>query len=71
MPGVPSQGLADKLVVPVATLGDVDVPRLAVGVYATSISTPLFFTQAVGRFVRSRAKGENYEIGRASCRERV
>ncbi len=29
----------------------VDVPRLAVGVYATTISTPLFFAQAVGRFV--------------------
>ncbi|NED85154.1 ATP-dependent helicase, partial [Streptomyces sp. SID11233] len=26
----------------------VDVPRLAVGVYATTISTPLFFAQAVG-----------------------
>lgn len=36
----------------------VDVPRLAVGVYATSISTPLFFAQAVGRFVRSRRRGE-------------
>ena len=30
----------------------VDVPRLAVGVYATSASTPLFFAQAIGRFVR-------------------
>lgn len=36
----------------------VDVPRLAVGVYATSTSTPLFFQQAVGRFVRSRRRGE-------------
>lgn len=36
----------------------VDVPRLAVGVYATSSSTPLFFAQAVGRFVRSRRRGE-------------
>ncbi|MCG6567210.1 DEAD/DEAH box helicase [Tessaracoccus sp. ZS01] len=36
----------------------VDVPRLAVGVYATATSTPLFFAQAVGRFVRSRRKGE-------------
>ena len=26
--------------------------RLAVGVYATSASTPLFFAQAIGRFVR-------------------
>lgn len=36
----------------------VDVPRLAVGVYATSSSTPLFFAQAIGRFVRSRKPGE-------------
>lgn len=40
----------------------VDVPRLAVGVYATSTSTPLFFAQAVGRFVRSRAKGETASV---------
>ena len=36
----------------------VDVPRLAVGVYATSASTPLYFAQAVGRFVRTRRRGE-------------
>lgn len=36
----------------------VDVPRLAVGVYATSAATPLFFAQAIGRFVRSRMPGE-------------
>lgn len=36
----------------------VDVPRLAVGVYATSSATPLFFAQAIGRFVRSRRRGE-------------
>ena len=36
----------------------VDVPRLAVGVYATSTSTPLFFAQVVGRFVRARRRGE-------------
>lgn len=36
----------------------VDVPRLSVGVYATSSSTALFFAQAVGRFVRSRRRGE-------------
>ncbi len=36
----------------------VDVPRLAVGVYATSVQTPLFFAQAVGRFVRARRRGE-------------
>jgi superfamily II DNA or RNA helicase len=36
----------------------VDVPRLAVGVFATATSTALFFAQAVGRFVRSRRRGE-------------
>ena len=40
----------------------VDVPRLTVGVYATSASTPLFFAQAVGRFVRSRRPGETASI---------
>jgi superfamily II DNA or RNA helicase len=40
----------------------VDVPRLAVGVYATSASTPLFFAQAIGRYVRSRRSGETASI---------
>ena len=40
----------------------VDVPRLAVGVYATSTSTPLFFAQAVGRLVRARARGETASV---------
>ncbi len=40
----------------------VDVPRLAVGVYATSTSTPLFFAQAVGRFVRARKRGETASV---------
>ncbi|MBK1788718.1 DEAD/DEAH box helicase [Prauserella cavernicola] len=40
----------------------VDVPRLAVGVYATSASTPLFFAQAIGRFVRSRQPGETASV---------
>lgn len=40
----------------------VDVPRLAVGVYATSASTPLFFAQVVGRFVRARRAGETASI---------
>jgi superfamily II DNA or RNA helicase len=40
----------------------VDIPRLAVGVYATSASTPLFFAQAIGRFVRSRRPGETASI---------
>jgi hypothetical protein len=40
----------------------VDVPRLAVGVYATTTSTPLFFAQAIGRFVRARKRGETASI---------
>ena len=40
----------------------VDVPRLAVGVYATSAATPLFFAQAVGRFVRARRRGETASV---------
>jgi superfamily II DNA/RNA helicase len=40
----------------------VDVPRLLVGVYATSTSTPLFFAQAVGRFVRARRRGETASV---------
>jgi hypothetical protein len=40
----------------------VDVPRLSVGIYATSASTPLFFAQAIGRFVRSRRSGESASI---------
>jgi superfamily II DNA or RNA helicase len=40
----------------------VDIPRLAVGVYATSAATPLYFAQAVGRFVRSRRPGETSSI---------
>jgi hypothetical protein len=38
------------------------VPRLAVGVYATSVSTALFFAQAVGRFVRVRQRGETASV---------
>lgn len=40
----------------------VDVPRLAVGVYATSTATPLFFAQAIGRFVRARKRGETASV---------
>ena len=40
----------------------VDIPRLAVGVYATSVSTALFFAQAVGRFVRARRRGETASV---------
>lgn len=40
----------------------VDVPRLCVGVYATNASTPLFFAQAIGRFVRARRRGETASV---------
>jgi superfamily II DNA or RNA helicase len=40
----------------------VDIPRLAVGVYATSASTPLYFAQAIGRFVRARRLGETASV---------
>jgi len=40
----------------------VDVPRLSVGVYATSAATPLYFAQAVGRFVRARRRGETASV---------
>ncbi|MFC0681422.1 DEAD/DEAH box helicase [Lysobacter korlensis] len=40
----------------------VDVPRLCVGVYATSSATPLFFAQAIGRFVRARRRGETASV---------
>ncbi|MGV8885157.1 MAG: DEAD/DEAH box helicase [Microbacteriaceae bacterium] len=53
-----SQG-SDRWIVAVRMVSEgVDVPRLAVGVYATSASTPLYFAQAVGRFVRTRRRGE-------------
>ncbi|MGL5826599.1 MAG: DEAD/DEAH box helicase [Nocardioides sp.] len=40
----------------------VDIPRLAVGVYATTTSTRLFFAQAVGRLVRARRRGETASV---------
>jgi len=53
----------DKWMVAVRMVSEgVDVPRLAVGVYATSVSTPLFFAQAVGRFVRARQRGETASV---------
>ncbi len=53
-----SEGTSRWLVAVRMVSEGVDVPRLAVGVYATSASTPLFFAQAIGRFVRSRRPGE-------------
>ena len=43
-------------------------PRLAVGVYATSASTPLYFAQAIGRFVRARRPGERASVFLPSVR---
>ena len=37
-------------------------PASSVGVYATSAATPLFFAQAVGRFVRARRRGETASV---------
>jgi hypothetical protein len=39
----------------------VDIPRLAVGVYATTTTTELFFRQAVGRLVRWRRGGRRQQ----------
>lgn len=53
----------DKWIVAVRLVSEgTDIPRLAVGVWATSYRTPLFFAQAVGRFVRSRRRGETATV---------
>jgi len=39
----------------------VDIPRLSVGVYATTTTTELFFRQAVGRFVRWRRGAKRHQ----------
>jgi superfamily II DNA or RNA helicase len=57
------EGSRDRWLVAVRMVSEgVDIPRLAVGVYATSVSTPLFFAQAVGRFVRGRKRGETASV---------
>jgi superfamily II DNA or RNA helicase len=44
-----------RWIVAVAMVSEgVDIPRLRVGVYATTVKTPLFFRQVIGRFVRTR-----------------
>jgi superfamily II DNA or RNA helicase len=54
---------ADRWMIAVRMVSEgVDIPRLAVGVYATSVSTALFFAQAVGRFVRARQRGETASV---------
>ncbi|HEY9372568.1 DEAD/DEAH box helicase [Streptomyces sp.] len=50
----------DRWIIAVRMISEgVDIPRLAVGVYVSKVSTPLFFRQVVGRFVRVR-KGEEF-----------
>jgi superfamily II DNA or RNA helicase len=54
---------ADRWMVAVRMVSEgVDIPRLSIGVYATSASTPLYFAQAVGRFVRARRTGETASV---------
>ncbi|MBV9449252.1 MAG: DEAD/DEAH box helicase [Streptosporangiaceae bacterium] len=56
-------GSDDRWMVAVRMVSEgVDIPRLAVGVFATSVSTPLFFAQAIGRFVRARRRGETASV---------
>ena len=57
-----SQGTSRWMVAVRMVSEGVDVPRLAVGVYATSAATPLFFAQAIGRFVRARRRGETATV---------
>jgi superfamily II DNA or RNA helicase len=58
-----SEDPEDRWMVAVRMVSEgVDIPRLAVGVYATSASTPLYFAQAVGRFVRARRPGETASV---------
>jgi superfamily II DNA or RNA helicase len=53
------RGATSKWLVAVRMVSEgVDIKRLAVGVYATKIRTPLFFRQVVGRFVRTRKDEE-------------
>ncbi|MGH8877870.1 MAG: DEAD/DEAH box helicase, partial [Stackebrandtia sp.] len=53
----------DKWMIAVRMVSEgVDIPRLAVGVYATNAHTPLYFAQAIGRFVRSRRRGETASV---------
>lgn len=54
---------ADQWIVAVRMVSEgVDVPRLAVGVWATSYQTSLFFAQAVGRFIRKKGAGETATV---------
>jgi superfamily II DNA or RNA helicase len=57
-----SAGMTEWMVAVRMVSEGVDIPRLSVGVYATTTATPLYFAQAVGRFVRARRKGETASI---------
>lgn len=58
-----SKNPSDRWLVAVKMVSEgVDVPRLAVGVWATTCKTPLFFAQAVGRFVRCKRIGETATV---------
>jgi superfamily II DNA or RNA helicase len=50
--GVRADGDSPWLVAVRMVSEGVDIPRLRIGVYATTVTTELFFRQAVGRFVR-------------------
>jgi superfamily II DNA or RNA helicase len=53
----------DRWIVAVRLISEgTDIPRLAVGVWATTYKTPLFFAQAIGRFVRARRIGETATV---------
>ncbi|MGV8847862.1 DEAD/DEAH box helicase [Tessaracoccus sp.] len=53
----------DKWLIAVRMVSEgVDIPRAAVGLWATSYRTPLFFAQAIGRFVRARKRGESATV---------
>ncbi|MEU4697417.1 DEAD/DEAH box helicase family protein [Nonomuraea dietziae] len=53
------RGSTGRWIVAVKMISEgVDIPRLAIGVYASKTQTPLFFRQVVGRFVRTRKDEE-------------
>lgn len=57
------RGSTDRWLVAVRLVAEgVDIPRLGVGVYATAYRTPLFFAQAIGRFVRARSRTESATV---------
>lgn len=54
---------SDEWIVAVRMVSEgVDIPRLGVLVYATNVSTPMFFAQAVGRVIRARSTAESATV---------